>query len=175
MAGKTGDTHSPYRRQQDLAVFTKYVQDLCAAFRVFVQTLAGGMVQGLWPCRRVLSYGKILLFKSFPFGLPTSQRCFRRASSQRGQGSSVPSVRMHGAEPTHPGPCLPARWLQRRARQDRWSLPHPKGPCCSQGQPAAARPGQGHRQGLPWGRQPCSAHPPMKLQAAGDALDQPVW
>lgn len=37
IAGKTEDTCNHSRRQQDFGVFTEYVHNLCAAFRVLVQ------------------------------------------------------------------------------------------------------------------------------------------
>lgn len=42
MAGETGATYSLSRRCQGLAVFAEYKQDLCAAFRVFVQNWQDG-------------------------------------------------------------------------------------------------------------------------------------
>lgn len=53
MAGRTGTHKSLSRRQHDLAAFSEYVQDVCAAFRALVQNshwqdgAAAGFAHGL--------------------------------------------------------------------------------------------------------------------------------
>lgn len=76
---------------------------------------------------------------------------------------------------THPQLCLLAFSPEKRARQDHCSLSHPR---WSLPQPGDSQQPPGQRESTArqvWGGLSLCAHQLVKLQTAGDVLDQPVW
>lgn len=165
-------------------MFTEYVQDLCAAFRVLMQN-------SCWQDGAPVVFACGLVGKYFHMEKHSFLNLPPLASLIQSNAFAQHPPSMEGAAPCPLSPCaaLSSPTLdrvdghtQQSGRQDRTTGPCPirGGPCCSRGSASSRPAGARALLGSALGRTVVGwtvplRSPAVKLQAAGDVLDQPAW